>query len=254
LRLSVRFSRLFLRAVRLPHSPRLPARPALAVHVQAVTPRRAEGAPVKTYRKLSPVRAGRTANDSRAVNSSTSFLPGWMQQGGANLGTYWARAEHPLRKRHTRPPRRPSSCHSGGERRAHGQPENQPGRCGDNGSGHPCAGPGVEVQDCPGAGEDLPQRLGFREAGATADKPPGARRSAGGPVQGRSLGGAGLPGLSRPAQHVCHADRHDRADDRPGQVYAEGAQVPDGDVGSEAAGGVHRGAVERAAHGAQAMM
>jgi len=43
------------------------------------------------------------------------------------------------------------------ERRAHSQPDDQPGRGGDNGSGQPCVGLGVEVQDCPGAVEDLPQ-------------------------------------------------------------------------------------------------
>src|ERR1700726_764562 len=68
-----------------------------------------------------------------------------------------------------------------------------------------------------------------------------------GAVQWRSLGRGGLLRLGGAAQHVCDADRDDGAGDRSDQVDPPGGQVPDGDIGSEAAGRVHGGALVRSA-------
>src|ERR1700735_616061 len=62
----------------------------------------------------------------------------------------------------------------------------------------------------------------------------------GGPVEGCALGRAGLSDPGGPAEHVRDAHRDDRADYGPDQVDPPGGQVGDSDVGSEAAGGVHR--------------
>src|SRR5208282_826502 len=70
------------------------------------------------------------------------------------------------------------------------------------------------------------------------------------PVERRSLGGAGFLGSGGAAQHVRYGHGDDGAGDGPNQVDPPGGQVPDGEVGAEAAGGVHRGAVVGAAHGA----
>src|SRR5215467_10893751 len=76
------------------------------------------------------------------------------------------------------------------------------------------------------------------------------RDGSGAAVEGCSHGGAGFLGFGGPAQYVGGADGDDGAGHGPDQVDPPGGQVADGQIGAEAAGGVHRGAVVGAAHGA----
>src|SRR6516162_10821767 len=87
---------------------------------------------------------------------------------------------------------------------------------------------------------------------ATNSKSPAshAHRVSGAAVEGCPHGGPGFPGLGRTPQHIRHAYGDDGASHRPDQVDPPGGQVPDGKVGAEAAGRVHRGAVVGPAHAA----